>query len=674
MKVICAWLLGLCALHGAQAAVERVDLGAREAVLNGRAFGASGAYEKLSGDVVFAIDPANEHNRRITDLALAPRSVGAPVVARANFVVLRPADASKGNGVALVEVSNRGGKALLPYFNAARFASDPSAQDDFGDALLLRLGYTIVWVGWQADVPDDPKLLRLQAPVARENDQAITGLVRSDWVVDQTQTVLPLAHRNHRPYPVAAIDDAANVLTEREGREAPRKIIARAAWRFTDASGRVQADRAPLTHIVLDGDFRSGKIYELVYRARDPWIVGLGFAAIRDIAAYAKYDKDALFPAKHAIAFGVSQSGRFLRHFLYQDFNTDERGRPVYDGMFVHAAGAGRGSFNHRFAQASRDAHRYNTFFYPTDLFPFSGATQRDPATGDEAGLLTRTKHPPKIFYTNSGYEYWGRAASLIHTTPDGSKDVEPLPNERIYHLASGQHFVINPPLELQSPPPSQRAQSEVYHGNPLDYLVNLRALLPRLTVWVKEGNAPPASRYPRIADATLVPVTKLKFPAVPGLPAPRVAHTAYRADYGPRWREGFIDIEPPKLDAPFVTLVPQVDEFGNELGGLRNVELLVPLGTYAPWNLRGSALANSGELTDFYGTFAPLPRDDSARDRGGDSRPAFESLYADRVVFAQRLEVAAKALVEEGFLLQEDVRRVVTRNARIQQFFGGGE
>ena len=411
----------------------------------------------------------------------------------------------------------------------------------------------------------------------------------------------------------------------------------------------------------LEGGFTAGKIYELIYRARDPYIVGLGLAAIRDIAAYAKYDKQALFPARHAIAFGVSQSGRFLRHFLYQDFNTDEQGRPAYDAMFIHSAGAGRGSFNHRFAQASRDGHRYSSFYYPTDLFPFSGATQRDAESGVSDGVLKHVRHAPKIFYTNTGYEYWGRAASLLHTTPDGMEDVDPLPNERIYHLASGQHFVIDPPLPMQA-----RGQGgNVYRGNPLDFLVNLRALLPRLTAWVKEDKAPPASRYPRLRDAMLVPPSKLKFPALQNMPAPQVIHSAHRADYGPRWGEGIIDLEPPKVGKAFVTLAPQVDEFGNELGGVRNVELRVPLGTYAPWNLR-VGLPAPHELSDFFGTFAPLPATPAARERGNDPRAAISALYADRAAYVRRAESAAKELVEEGFLLQEDVRRVVARNAAL--------
>ena len=208
-----------------------------------------------------------------------------------------------------------------------------------------------------------------------------------------------------------------------------------------------------------------------------------------------------------------------MRHFLYQGFNTDEAGRKVFDGMLIHTAGAGRGSFNHRFAQPSRDAHRFSAFFYPTDLFPFTSRTQIDPESGLADGLLARSEdrpaHRPKVFFTNTGYEYWGRAASLIHTSPDGRADVAPLPNERLYHLAGGQHF-IGP-----FPPRHAERAGQAYRGNPLDFLVTLRALLVRLVEWVVDDRTPPASAYPTLAAGTLVPIGALKFPRLPDATAP---------------------------------------------------------------------------------------------------------------------------------------------------------
>jgi len=325
----------------------------RQDVGGGRAFGAAGAYEKIAGAVQFALDPRDPANARIVDLSRAPRDAAGRVVATANFMVLRPKNHPRDRSVALLEVSNRGGKALLPYFAGGTWRSDPVTDADFGDALPLRLGLTIIWVGWQADVPSLDGALRLHAPVATDDGRPIEGLVRSDWTVDERVATLPLGHRGHRPYPVADPDHADNVLTEREGRLLARRVVPRDQWQFTD--DEMQITRA--------GGFAPGKIYELVYRARDPLVIGLGLAAVRDMMSYARYDAACPFPVSAGVAFGISQTGRFLRHFVYQGFNTDEARRPVFDGLFVLTAGAGRGSFNHRFAQPSRDAHRFSAFF-----------------------------------------------------------------------------------------------------------------------------------------------------------------------------------------------------------------------------------------------------------------------------------------------------------------------
>src|SRR5881396_1501245 len=384
-----AVLLAVGVLAGATLAgaeVRHVTIESRVDLLGGRPFGAAGAYEKLTGVVDFAFDPANRANGRIVDLERAPRNAAGFVEARATFMVLRPKRVAR-PGVALVEVSNRGGKAALPYFNGADWSHDPTTEAELGDGLLMRLGLTIVWVGWQFDVPREPGLLRLEAPVARDGDRPIEGLVRCDFTVDRAVRTLALGHRGHVPYPLADPDHRDNVLTVRDGRLAPRTVVERRDWRFgSEVNGRVVEDPG---HITMARGFEAGKLYELVYRASDPVVSGLGLAAIHDVIAYAKHDPQSLFPARLGVAFGVSQTGRFLRHFLYQGFNTDERGRQAFDGMLVHTAGAGRGSFNHRFAQPSRDAHRYSSFFYPTDLFPFTSRPQLDAETGREDRLAS---------------------------------------------------------------------------------------------------------------------------------------------------------------------------------------------------------------------------------------------------------------------------------------------
>ena len=641
------------------AGVGRLDVESQISILDGKAFGVTGPYQKISGKIVFVFDPANPRNALIVDLDKAPRNKDGLVEASANFMVLCPMDPTKGSGTALLEVSNRGGKASLSYFNGARSSRDPHKEKDFGDAFLMRQGLTVIWVGWQYDVPGEPNQLILEIPVVAGEGEAVEGLVRSDWTLDRAITTLGLGHRNHQAYPVLDPAHEDNVLTVRDGRLATRRVVPRSEWRFgREAGGGVVDDRE---HIYMASEFEAGKIYELVYRAKDPAVVGLGLAAIRDMMAFAKYDERCPFPVKKGMALGISQTGRFLRHFLYQGFNTDEENRQVFDGMLIHTAGAGRGSFNHRFAQPSRDAHQYSAFFYPTDIFPFSGRAQRDPVTGRWEGILDRVRkdgHVPKIFYTNTGYEYWGRAASLLHTSLDGSADAVPLPEERIYHLASAQHFV-------RGFNPNERFKFEgarAYKDNPLEFLVFERALLVALQDWVMKGKEPPESAYPSIDKGTLVPVSQLNFPEIPGVPFPKVNHEAYRADYGERWNAGIIDKQPPELGQAFPTLVSQVDACGNEVAGVRAVEILVPLATYTPWHLRQDVAGGAGGLTDFYGTFIPLPRTEAEREKLKDPRPSVESLYESKEAFLAKVEKAADDLVKKGYLLEEDALSAVKR------------
>jgi Alpha/beta hydrolase domain len=642
-------LLSATAALPASATVSRVTVQSRQDVLGGRPFGTVGGYEKLVGVVDFALDPANAANAAIVDLARAPRDASGRVVASANFMVLRPKTMPRERAVALLEVSNRGGKATLPYFARAAWSVDPATDADFGDALPLRLGLTLIWVGWQFDVPPSDGVMRLDAPVATDGGRPIDGLVRCDWTVDEQTSTLSLGHRGHRPYPIADADQPDNVLTERDGRLAARRVVPRDQWRFVDGDTRITRGRG----------FESGKIYELVYRARDPVVVGIGLAAVRDLMSYAKYDPSSLFPVRWGVGLGISQTGRFLRHFVYQGFNTDEARRQVFDGLFVHTAGAGRGSFNHRFAQPSRDAHRFSAFFYPTDLFPFSGRSQRDPETGATDGLFAHEAHLPKVFFTNTGYEYWGRAASLLHTTLAADADVEPASNERIYHLAGAQHFVVDRPAV------SEQSDAVVtYRGSPLDFHPALRALLTRLIEWVRDGREPPASAYPRLDAGTLVAVDRVRAPTIPGARWPRVAHEAYRVDYGPRWPDGVITLEPPRLGKPFPVRVPQVDADGNELAGVRSLELLAPLATYTPWSLRRGAV-HPDELVDFYGTFIPFARDRAEREQTGDPRRSVIERYGDRTRYRELLRRHAETLTQAGFLLAEDVPRVVEQAER---------
>lgn len=584
----------LCLSLPASARVVRVEVTSR----TGIAFG----YERIEARVHFSLDPANPRNQAIADLDKADRTEMA-----ADLVLLRPTWG--GNRTLHLEIPNRGGLGR---------SSDP-ARDEF----LFRRGYTLAWLGWQFDVRPEAGRLRLYPPVAR----GVRGLVRSDFVVEAATDEHPIGHVivgaiGGTGYPVADRADPANVLTERDDVTAPRRTIPRSQWRFTSD-----------TTIAKDGAFQPGRIYEIVYAAADPAIVGTGFAAVRDFVSYLKHDPDAVAPVEAAYGFGISQSGRFLRHFLHDGFNADEEGRQVFDAMLVHVAGAGRGNFNHRFAQPSRDAQPLAPAFYPVDLFPFTDLPTTDPASGRTEGLLDRAiaeNVVPKIFYMNTAYEYWSRGGSLIHTTPDGRADVALPSTTRIYALAGHGH--IGGPFPPEQPAGIQRLR------NPLDYWPLTHALVDALDAWVKHGTEPPASRYPRIADGTLVSPSTLAG-------APAFAYAPFRVDGRS---------EPPQVLGTYGVLVPQVDADGNERAGVRMPFLTAPLATFTGWNLRAPAIGFPDYRASFVGSIAPF------------SRTTIAARYRSRDEYLGRFTTEVLKLLDERYLAREDVPALLKRGTEM--------
>jgi len=418
----------------------------------------------------------------------------------------------------------------------------------------------------------------------------------------------------------------------------------------------------------MPAGFEPGKIYELVYASKDPPIVGLGPAAVRDLISFFKYGiaADTILGDHHdfirrAYGYGVSQSGRFLRSFVYYGFNRDEQGRRVFDGLMPHVAGGGRGSFNHRFAQPSRDGHAFLNTFYPTDIFPFTDLAETDAETGITDGLLTHATPPaavPKIFYTNTSYEYYGRSASLIHTTPDGAptgiKDAPLAPTTRIYFLAGCQHG--------PSAFPPQRSETE-NRANPNNYRWTLRALLVALDRWVADGQEPPPSRYPKIADGSLASLQSVAFPRLPGVHFPTRIQQAWHVDYGEEFRSaGVVTIEPPKVGSAFSMRLPQVDADGNETAGIRMPATAVPLATYTGWNLRSPAIGAPDELYSMVGSFIPFARTKAERVMAGDPRLSVEERYAGKQAYLGKVRAVAHDLVEGRYLLDRDVQQVVER------------
>jgi hypothetical protein len=593
-------------------------------------------YERIEGKARFAVDPNASANQIISDIHLAPANQAGKVEFSADLCMLKPRNPARGNHAVIFEVSNRGGKGMLAMFDRA------TAPADLGDKLLLDKGYTIVWLGWEWDVPQKPELLRLEAPFASDHGKPVTGLVRAQFIPSERTNVMKLGDRAQTPYPVLE----PGSLTVKDTPTGDPRPVARTNWTVRDG-----------TALVMEGGFEPGKIYDFVYTAKDPVLVGLGPAGIRDLISYLKGSPD--YGIRYAYGFGVSQSGRFLRKFVYDGFNADESGNKVFDGLLVHVAGAGLGSFNHRFAQPSRDAHPFMNVLYPTDIFPFTDLPETDPETGVTDSILAKAQKSrtvPKIFYTDSSYEYWGRCASLIHTTPDGAHDAGLADTTRIYIFSGGQHGPAARPVR----------NNTLNASNPNDYRWALRALLVAMDNWVRDGVAPPASVYPHVADGTLVLPDGVHFPSVAGEHVPATPARAYRLDFGPEFRTArIVTIEPPRVGDAFPIRVPQADADGIDLGGIRMPAVAVPVATYTGWNFRDASIGSPDQIFEMVGSFIPFPKSPADAAAAHDPRRPLSGRYSDRAAYEAALRTSARKLVADGFLLQGDVDSVVAQAAK---------
>jgi len=647
----CLLLLLIFAVKPLSGRVIRVDVTSRTDVLKGKAFGDTGTYERITGRVYFSLPVANPHNQRIVDLGNAVNLKNGEVEFSSDFVAVRPKDGHKSNGSLLLEVPNRGRASIVSLVDGG----DIDLSKDAGDAWLLRKGFTIVSLGWQWDA-DLPGSLKFFAPIAKDHSKTITGLLRGDFMPPKVMDEIPLGHLitgyiGGIEYPVAAPNDPRNVLTVRDTPEGQRTVIPRDQWQFAHTvNGKLTpADR----FIHLNGGFQPGKIYEYVYVVADPVVEGGSFAAIRDFAAYAKHAPDALTPAQRVIGEGISQNGRFLRDFLYEGFNADEDGRIALDGVLAHVAGAGRGSFNYRFAQPSRDGQPTSSIFFPTDIFPFTDLPEKDPVTGEKGGLLDRAsaeKVVPKIFFSTTSYEYWGRSAALIHVTADGQRDAPISDAVRIYHFTGEQHFPgPYPPAKGSGDLLGQRPES------PLAIKYFWKAMISNMDAWLRSNTAPPPSSYPKIADGTLVPLQKYALPAIPGLNRPHDANEAYRLDFGPNWRQGVLSIQPPKVGKAFPVLVPQVNADGNERDGIQLPEIAVPLATYTGWNLRDPSIGAPTQRVAFEASYIPFPKTEAERKKTGDPRKSIAERYQNREAYLSQYAGVIDGLIKQRWILPED-------------------
>ena len=662
-RIVAAIVFALTLLigHAARAEVVHMEITQREPLAGGHRFDRTGAYEKIVGRLHLEVDPDAPANDRVVDLKLAPRNARGKVEFWTDFCLLAPADPRQGNRRLIYGVNNRGNKLLLGAFNN-RLGNNPSTLADMGNGFLMRRGYSILWCGWNGDVLPGNNRLLIGLPVAKKDGKSITGKIYTEVCVDKKCFSQPLCPANSDPYPTVRLDDKTARLTMRPKRSLDAVEVPRDEWAFA----RWENDKAVADpkHLYLKEGFRPGWLYELVYVGKDPRVTGLGLAAVRDVVSFFRYAADdgqgtpnpLAGAVERAYVFGISQSGRFIHHFIYEGFNADVQRRAVFDGAMAHVAGAGKGFFNHRFAQVTRYGSQHQENLFPCDVFPFTSVRQKDPITGEVGDTLShaRSRGPvPKIFFTQTSAEYWARAASLLHTNVQGTKDVALDPDVRIYFISGAQHVVSS----------SSNRGIHKYPINTLDHRPVLRALLVALDRWVSDDEAPPESRYPRISDKTLVDLATYRktFPQIAGLQLPGVYRVPSRLDWGPRWAsEGIAEYAPPRIGKPYRPLLPAVDEDGNALAGIRLPEVAVPLATYTGWNFRDAPCGAEGMLARFFGSMFPFPQTPEQQRQTADHRRSILERYPTPESYLAPVTSAALELRRQRFLLDEDVVRLL--------------
>ena len=669
--LVLLWLSPQAAAPPARSAsrtgVTTITITSRGPAFAGRSFGTVGAYEEIKGIAAGEIDPADRRNAVITDIELAPRNASGLVEYRTKFTILKPLDMQKSPGVMLYDIVNRGNH---PAVNTWHVGGDP------GDAFLYNMGHAIVWSGWQGDLPilaGPPAREGIDVPIARNRDgSSVTGPVWARFVAVagsvNTQSLPGAAGRT------PASLSTANARLVSAASETPAGVksgvvdLPGSDWAFADCRTTPFPGTPDPARICLKNGFDPARLYELTYIAKDPYVLGVGMAAVRDVVSFLRYSTaDAAGTPnplagviRHVVAMGNSQSGRFAKAFLNLGFNEDLTGRMVWDGVNPRIAGM-LGSFNTRFAQPGDIAELYD----PGSEGPLWWSDYTDRVRGRAAwGLLhrcTATKTCPKISETYGGPEIWYSRGSVGIAGTTGTEDL-PLPENvrRYYHPGTGHGggpggfrlgAASGPGTLANNPNPEKETD---------------RALYVALVDWVVRGTPPPPSAYPRVSDGTLVAATStaMGWPAIPNAPRPDgVVNPVLDYDYGPGFRyndnSGVITLVPPRVRRVIPTLVPKVDADGNELGGVRSLLMRVPLGTYTSWNPIGSGPLKGRERSLGAG-YIPFAKTRVERMASGDPRLSIEERYPSLANYYEQAVKHAADLVNQRFLLPDDAARLL--------------
>ncbi len=646
--LVAAVLLGGCAspqdmraAPGAASVVERLDVLERKAAFGATRFGDVGEYELISAVAHMKVDPKHPANRAIVDLAAAADADGA-VRYRTNVVMLRPKDAAKASRAMVFEVANRGRKLLLEFVHEGAIQAETAEQAGTGWA--MRQGHTLVWVGWQGDVAlgANSQSVGMALPVATAGGKPITGTSVEEIVFDAAAPVGKLA----LSYPAANVSAAGAELTVQAKPGSARSVLPATAWRFTSASD---------VEITRPAGFDAGAIYQFRYEARDPKPFGLGMAAVRDVVTFLKGTQPDARGQAHpladirpnvTVAIGISQSGRFLRDFIWQGFNAAPGAGRVFDGALPTIAGSRKTFTNLRWAQPGRYSRQHEDHTFYGDQFPFTYGTTTDPLTGRSDGIFSTCRVDntcPKLMHLDSSLEFWQARASLVVTDSAG-RDIALPGDVRAYLMSATQH----------APTRTPSAGICQVLNNPARQASTYRVLMARLITWARDGQQPPASRFPSVAAGTLVlpQATAMGFPdlAVLGLKVPAQLNELNPVDHS---------VTPLRVDAAkrYVVLVPRTDSDGNDIAGVRAPDVAAPLATHTGFNVRKAGFAE-GQLCGLNGSYLPFAKDAQERAAKRDPRASLAERYGTQAAYVQRVRASAEQLRAEGLMLDEDVAR----------------
>ena len=600
----------------------------------GRTFGAVGTYDRIVARATIAVAPDDINNKIIVDLDRAPRNALGQVEAVTDVEILRPTVAANGNRTLFYEALNRGSKLGLALFNdIPAVTNDLVKAADAGNGFLMNHGYTVVWSGWQGDIVPGGGRMTFSPPVA----PGVTGLAREDFIFDHTDN--PAI--GTLSYPAAELDAANAKISVREREADPRT---------TPAGLGVTFESPTKISIKRPEGFDAGAIYEFIYIAKDPKVMGLGFAATRDVVSFLRNETvDAAGAANpltgridRAIGFGLSQSGRYLHDFLYLGFNADEAGRIVFEGLMPHISGGKKTFTNYRFSQPGRSPYQHADMLYPGADFPFTYPVIADAVSGKSDGFLARclaADNCPKIIKTDSELEFYQQRASLVVTDTQGNPITMP-DNVRLFLLSNLQHYAL-------AQDKSQMVKVCANPTNPLNAGPAVRALLVAMNEWITKGTLPPNSRYPSRADATLAPpwANAVGFPNIPGIAYPsRIAQpTALKSE----------DM-PPSKGTAYPVFVPKTDADGRDIAGIHLPTLEAPAATHTGWNLRKVGFSE-GELCDNNGSMIPFAATREERLKINDPRLSMAERYPNDGDRAAAIAKAAQQLVRDRLLLEED-------------------